>query len=263
VQLVLRQVLYAPDAGVCLISISQLDDSGHQLSFANGLCTVLDCSSGRKLVECTQNSLHLYVFPGSIQSSPSLPIPFIIPCIAFPSLTAIPNLETWHHRLGHANFCTVLDMVKNKTVAGTQVDLSLTLLACDACIRRKQTHHPVPKSHEGQKAVRHLGQIFVDLTGLQSVTARSGCLYIMNIIDDFSGYHWTQLLKTKAEASHVLCEWQMAVEIQSGEKLCYLVTDNRELCSNEMAHWCTEKGITHHFTAPHTSAQNGCVERLH
>jgi hypothetical protein len=128
-------------------------------------------------------------------------------------------------------------MVKNKTVAGTQVNLSLAPLACDACIRGKQTHHPVPKSHEGQKAVRRLGQIFVDLTGLQSVTACSGCLYIMNIINDFSGYHWTQLLKTKAEALCVLCKWLRAVEIQSGEKLCYLVTNNGELHSNEMARW--------------------------
>ena len=55
----------------------------------------------------------------------------------------------------------------------------------------------------------------------------------------------------------------MAVEMQSGKKLCYLVTDNGELCSNEMARWCAEKGITHNFTAPHTSAHNGRVERLH
>jgi hypothetical protein len=144
-----------------------------------------------------------------------------------------------------------------------QVDLLLTLHACDTCICRKQTHCPVPKLREGRKADRCLGCIFVDLTGPQSVTACSGCLYIMNIIDDFSGYHWMQLLKTKAEASHNLREWLMAVEVQSGEKLCYLVTDNGELRSNKMAHWCTERGITHQFTAPHTSAQNGCVERLH
>ena len=55
----------------------------------------------------------------------------------------------------------------------------------------------------------------------------------------------------------------MAVETQSGEKLCFLVTDNGKLCSNEMACWCAERGITQHFTALHTSAQNGRIERLH
>ena len=262
-RLTLRHVLYAPNAGVRLISISRLDDSGHHLSFANGLCTVVDRSSGRKLVECTRNSSRLYVLPGSIQSQSSFPIPPTSPCIAFPSLNATPNLETWHRRLGHANFRTVLDMARSKTVAGMQADLSLAPQACDACIRGKQTHHPVPKLREGKKAVRRLGRIFVDLAGPQSVTARSGCSYIMNIIDDFSGYHWTRLLKTKADAARTFREWLMAVEMQSGEKLCYLVTDNGELRSNEMARWCAEKGITHNFTAPHTSAHNGRVKRLH
>ena len=102
--LVLRNVLYAPNAGVCLISISRLDDSGHQLSFANGLCTMFDRSSGRKLAECMQNSSHLYVFPGSIHS-PSLPsLPSLPSSIALPSLIVTPNLETWHRHLGHANF---------------------------------------------------------------------------------------------------------------------------------------------------------------
>ena len=262
--LTLRNVLYAPDAGVRLISISRLDDSGHQLSFANGRCTVLDRSSGRKLAECARNSSHLYVLPGSIQStslSPSLPLPS--PCVALPTLHATPDLETWHRRLGHANFRTVMDMARGDVVAGMQADLSRTPQACDACIRGKQTHQPVPKIREGQKANKRLGRVFVDLTGPQSVASRSGCLYVMNIIDDFSSYHWTRLLKTKAEASRALRDWLLAVENQSGDKLCYLVTDNGELRSNEIAQWCSERGIIHQFTAPYTSAQNGRVERLH
>ena len=67
----------------------------------------------------------------------------------------------------------------------------------------------------------------------------------MNVIDDYSGYHWTRLLKLKSDVSCVLREWLTAVEIQTGEKLQYLVTDNGELHSQETATWCTEKGITH------------------
>jgi hypothetical protein len=37
-QLTLQNVLYAPDAGVRLISISQLDDSGHCLNLPDGQC---------------------------------------------------------------------------------------------------------------------------------------------------------------------------------------------------------------------------------
>ena len=34
--LTLHDILYAPDAGIHLISISRLDESGHHLDFVNG-----------------------------------------------------------------------------------------------------------------------------------------------------------------------------------------------------------------------------------
>ena len=146
-----------------------------------------------------------------------------------------PQLETWHRRLGHANFWTVLDMARNNLITGMQVNLNLVLQACDVCICGKQTHHLVPKSHERNRADRCLGHIFVDLSGPQTISACSGCSYIMNIINNYLGYHWTRLLKTKAEASSKLHEWLLVAETQSGEKLSYLVTDNGKLCLNEMA----------------------------
>ena len=85
----------------------------------------------------------------------------------------------------------------------------------------------------------------------------------MNIIDDCLSYHWTRLLKTKAKALQALRDWLLAAENQSGEKLCYLVTENGELRSNKIAQWCSECGIIHQFTTPYTSAQNGRIERLH
>ena len=71
-RLTLRNILYAQKAGVHLISISQLDDSGYKLSFADGICTVLEHSSGRTLVRCSWNLSNLYVFSGSIHSFLSL-----------------------------------------------------------------------------------------------------------------------------------------------------------------------------------------------
>ena len=151
-------------AGVHLISISQLDDSGYKLSFADGICTVVNHSSGRKLAVCLRNSSNLYVFPGSICSHS----PFIhsllsssppIPCTAFPSLTATPNLETWHCCLGQANFRTVLNMAHGNVTTGMQVDLSLAPQACDTCICGKQTHSAVPKICEGKKVDRLLGRL--------------------------------------------------------------------------------------------------------
>ena len=40
-------------------------------------------------------------------------------------------------------------------------------------------------------------------------------------------------------------------------------SDNGELKSNEMASWLASRGITHQYTAPHTSVHIGQVEHMH
>ena len=181
--LTLRDVLFAPTAGVRLVSISQLDNSGYHLSFDNDLCTLSDHTTNTILAECQKNSSHLYALPGSclhsfplstILISPSLIHSSSSPHVVLPSLVAKLNLETWHHHLGHANFQTILDMAHTSVVTGMPTDLFLTPQACDPCIRGKQTHCPIQKQCEGRQAERHLGWVFVDLCGPHSVTSCSG-----------------------------------------------------------------------------------------
>jgi transposase InsO family protein len=85
----------------------------------------------------------------------------------------------------------------------------------------------------------------------------------MNIIDDFLSYVWTIALKTKVDASKAFQIWCNTVENQSNKRLKILITDNRELLSNNMLKWCGDHGIKHLLTAPYTSTQNGCAEHLH
>ena len=184
--------------------------------------------------------------------------------IALPALSSpTPNLESWHRHLGHTNFHTVLDMACGNMVTGMKTNLSPIPSTCDTCVRGKQTRNPIPKLCEGPRSSRRLERVHIDLSGPHSIVSCSGFSYIMNIIDDFSGYHWMWLLKLKSDAFRSFHDWVPAVETQSGKWLCYVVTDNGELHSAEMASWCTERGITHLFTAPYTSLQNSKVEHLH
>lgn len=108
--------------------------------------------------------------------------------------------------------------------------------------------------------MQRLEQVFVDLCGPYLVTSKSGCRYSMNIIDDFSSYVWTIPLWGKDDGANALEVWHHLVENRSGEKLKILVTDNGELVSHSITHWCGEHGIEHQLTAPYTSAQNGRAE---
>ena len=96
-----------------------------------------------------------------------------------------------------------------------------------------------------------------------SIPSRSGRLYSMNVIDDFSSYVWSLPLKSKNEAASVFQWWHKAIQNLSNRHLSTLVTDNGELVSKAMSDYCLVNGITHLHTAPYTSAHNGRAERLH
>ena len=143
------------------------------------------------------------------------------------------------------------------------IDLSSSPPKCNHCILGKQAHSSVLKVWEGVKATTQLERVYMNLTGPISLALRSGFLNAMNIIDDFSSYVWTIALKTKVDASKAFQIWCNIVENQLNEHLKILITDNRELLSNNMLKWCGDHGIEHLLTAPYTSAQNGCTEHLH
>lgn len=70
--LTLCNVLYTQKTGICLISISWLDNSAYKISFADSICTVVNHSSGRKLVDCLHNTSNL-----CLPRLHSLPVPNI------------------------------------------------------------------------------------------------------------------------------------------------------------------------------------------
>ena len=80
--------------------------------------------------------------------------------------THTPDVETWHHRLGHCNFGVIVDMARKGAVKGMAINLSSLPPKCDACIRGKQMQSPVSKVREGEKASRPLERVFVSKTSV-------------------------------------------------------------------------------------------------
>jgi transposase InsO family protein len=85
----------------------------------------------------------------------------------------------------------------------------------------------------------------------------------MNLIDDATSYSWAIPLPLKSSAIKALKTWVLAVERQTGKKVGCFNIDNGELKSAEFIDFCASRGITPRWTSPHTSAQNGRVERVH
>jgi transposase InsO family protein len=259
-RLTLHEVLFIPSSDVRLISVHALNAAGSYVShFDMHSCWVTDCSDkivARRHVLLGRN---LYIFPSSsprisrsVSGSHSAHL-----------ARRVPTVASWHLRLGHLHQAAIVEMAHAKVVQGMPINLSTSPPKCDPCIIGKQTRSSVPKIREGLQATCPLERIFLDLCGPMSFTSRSGNLYSMNIIDDFSSYVWSIPLRTKREALIALQNWHTKIENQSNFRLTYIVTDNGELSSTAMHSFCSQRGIIHLFTAPYTSAHNGKAERLH
>jgi len=111
----------------------------------------------------------------------------------------------------------------------------------------------VSKVREGEKVKCPLECVFVDLCGPIQLLSSSGCLYSINMIDDFLSYVWMIPLKLKGDVAPSLQNWHCSVKNQLGHHLKILVTDNGKLISNSIADWCAEFGINHQHTAPYMS----------
>jgi hypothetical protein len=148
-----------------------------------------------------------------------------------------PTLHSWHHCLGHANFCAVYDLARSGNAIGMPIDLSAVPPKCDDCILRKQTRTIIPKVQTGIRAERKLGIIHIDLMEHPDTVSAAGNRYIMDIIDDFSSYTWAIPLAAKSDAFPALQAWVLACEVESGLKVGIYRSDNSELKSDYMQDW--------------------------
>lgn len=178
-----------------------------------------------------------------------------------------PNIVTWHRRLGHANYQTIMEMAKKGMVKGMPCTFSAKPPKCNECILGKQSRTPVPKVREegvGHRATRKLGIVLVDLTGKQDVTLCTGNNYIMNIVDDYTNKPWSIPLKLKSNAFGELKAWILARQVETGLKVGILRSGNdSEIIAKENEIWYRSQGITTQHGAIYTLAHLGRVEQMH
>jgi hypothetical protein len=229
--IILRNTLYILNANVRLISVSSLtNDSNAVPHFDSSSCWIMDKSTGA-FIACGPLLPTKKVYALTLHSA-----------TADHALTihGTPTLETWHRRLGHANYQSLWDMTKKGTLTGASVSTISRPPKCDACILGKQTRTPVPKKHEegeGHKAMRKLEKVWIDLSGPHAVRSRTRNEYVMDIVDDFTSFPWSIPLKNKDDTFLELKAWELARENETGLKVGIYITNNGELKSTRMEAW--------------------------
>jgi hypothetical protein len=120
----LENVLFVPAATIRLISVVTLNCDHQYITFFDpDACYV--ATKDRSII-----------MQGVVSPTHNLYTLTIASPNAAPSQTShytarTPNVETWHHRLGHCNICTILDMARTNIAKGMPIDLSYTPPKCN------------------------------------------------------------------------------------------------------------------------------------
>ena len=181
------------------------------------------------------------------------------------SHTKPTDIDTWHHHLGHVNYQVTGQMHCDVIVQGLDITTHVpTPGACEDWIMGKHTQHPV-HSNDHREAV--IGECtYIDLWGPSHVKSARGKLYMMLVVDGFSGLAKGYFLADK-QASTTLEALKQNIalsERQTGQKIKCIQTDKgTEFCNSSWHDFLTSHGIIHETTSAHSSASNGVVECTH
>lgn len=151
-------------------------------------------------------------------------------------------------------------MVQKEVVVGLE-NIAIEKEICGSCLLGKQARQAFPKA-TSYRADKALELIHGDLCGPITPSTSSGNKYIFAVIDDYTRYMWTILLKEKSEAFSKFTKLRDLIEIETGEKIQTFRTDRGgEFVSHEFNEYCEKAAIKRHLTSPYSPQQNGVVER--
>ncbi len=266
--LILRDVLYVPQATIRLMSIGKICDNGYTADFDDAGFCIRSKTSKAVVATGTRHSKKLYTLNGAIlprvKHTVTKTAPTSNPIAAAANAnTNTANLRTWHGRLGHIGISTIKKMAQRAMAKGMPVDFSENPPSCESCILGKQTRTPVAKTRENERSKRKLGVVCVDLTGPEAVESKRHNRYSMELVDEYTDMTWCIPLRTKDQAFSELQRWEKERKLECNEEVGIYRTDGGELKSDQMRDWLAKTGTKLQVTAPYTSAHNGIAERRH
>ena len=182
---VLADVYYIPDLKSNIISLGQATKSGCEIKMKDGYLTLHD-KDGKLIVQAKRSVNRLYKVLMDIVD------------VECNQVTAQTETSKWHARLGHIGTRSMNMMIKDQLVIGLP-KLNVERETCASCLLGKQARRPFPSS-SSYRAEKTLELVHGDLCGQISPPSAGNNRYIFVLIDDYSRYMWSILLKEKSEA---------------------------------------------------------------
>ncbi|KAK9051967.1 hypothetical protein SSX86_028595 [Deinandra increscens subsp. villosa] len=243
----LSNILHVPELQKNLLSVQQFcTDNDVFFEFHSSFFVVKD--------ESTRTTL---LMGPSEQGLYSLRLPQLksLPKVAFTATKASSNV--WHQRLGHPHD-RVFQTITSSCSLPVLNKLSSSL--CTSCQLGKSSKLTLHDSTF--HSVNFLDLVYCDVWGPAPTLSFHGCRYFLLCVDHHSRYMWFYPLAQKSDVFPTLTNFVTMAERQFNSKLKAIQSDWGGEFRN-LTQFFKSLGILHRRSCPHTSEQNGIVERRH
>ena len=282
---VIRDVLWVPDLGFNLISISALEDKGLRIAFSDRKVRIM---RGNRVIAVGHRHKNLYLLAKVHQNTALVtgaePLESATPVDPSPEgnvdgknenkpksdgdkitkaqMNRDELFQTLHTRLGHPSTARLCAM--EKTVFGIPKLAAPKDFYCDVCENNKLTRRI--RRFRYEKETEPGSRLFCDVWGPYRVRTPIPGLepykYYLSIVDEATGTSFLLPLTTRAA---VISKMTAVVNIidrkEGGVTIRFVRCDNaREFLALEPA--IKQRGITMEYTTVYTLEQNGVAERF-
>ncbi|KAJ9561621.1 hypothetical protein OSB04_006781 [Centaurea solstitialis] len=232
-----------------LLSISQLCDKNHKVSFSKKKCKV---KNRRKEVILT-GVRHADIYIINMNTSTDN--------FCFVSRASTDMNWLWHKRLSHLNFKTLNQLCINNLVIGLPDFRYTKESLCSACEKGKQTRASF-KSKQISSISSPLQLLHMDLFGPVNVQSIGGKKYTLVIVDEYSRYTWVFFLRAKSDAPEEIILFVRKMERLNNLTVRSIRSDHgTEFKNSTLESFFEQKGISQNFSSVRTPQQNGVAER--
>ena len=248
----LKDVLYAPDMGLTIVSISRITAAGFSVWFRSNHCRIYD-PKDRQIgqVYVTANGLYR-VDHGDVAGSASHFKPRTI------------SLKDLHARLGHISPTIAKKLVKEGMVKGVVLgdDRDLDGI-CESCEYSKATRKVIKKERQDPLAPNFGDEVHSDLWGPSPTETIGKRQYYVSFTDDHTRWTHLDLLRTKDETFRAYKNYEAWVHTQQNARIKRLHSDRGgEYLSDEFTNYLKSKGTERRLTIHDTPQHNGVAESL-
>ncbi|KAJ9557721.1 LOW QUALITY PROTEIN: hypothetical protein OSB04_012335 [Centaurea solstitialis] len=243
-----KRVAYVEGLMHNLLSISQLCDKNHKVSFSKKKCKV----KNRKKEVILNGVRHADIYIINMNTSTDN--------FCFVSRASTDMNWLWHKRLSHLNFKTLNQLCINNLVIGLPDYRYTKESLCSACEKGKQTRASF-KSKQISSISSPLQLLHMDLFGPVNVQSIGGKKYTL-VNHEYSRYTWVFFLRAKSDAPEEIILFVRKMEKLNNLTVRSIRSDHgTEFKNSTLESFFEQKGISQNFSSVRTPQQNGVAER--